>query len=123
MNKSFAIAGLVAVTLATASSVRANDYKSVVLSPSETLPTIIVPDSRFLVIRNFTQNGLSSMRGTVKVTIGSQPQVTVLTASVLSSDTTPVETVNSIVIAGPARVDIQCGDGMSCFLSYRKVAE
>ena len=100
---------------------RANDYKSAVLEPGASLSSPInAPDDRFLVIRNFTQNG-GINRGTISVTIGSQP-ATVLTASILTGDsTTALEPVNSIVIAGPATVNVTCGsDATTCVVSYRK---
>jgi len=61
-------------------------------------------------------------RGTVSVMIGSQTAI-VLTASIVDNPTT-LEPVNSVVIAGPATVNVTCGsDATTCFVSYRKESE
>jgi hypothetical protein len=117
--------GLIVVSLFSCFAVAvANEYKSFVLSAASSLSSPIdVPDSRFLVIRNFTQSG-GTNRGTVSVTIG-RSTATVLTASFIPPDnTTTAEPVNSVVIAGPATVNVTCGsDATTCFVSYRKEAE
>jgi hypothetical protein len=124
MKKLFVIAGFVAVAFGAPNSVWANGYKSMVLAGAASLSSPIkVPDDRFLVIRNFTQQG-GTNRGTVSVTIGSQ-MTTVLTASILPADnSSAIEPINSIVIAGPATVNVTCGsDATTCFVSYRKESE
>ena len=87
-------------------------------------PPITVPDERILEIRNFTQNG-GTIRGTVIATITGQPPATVLTAALLPADNmNALEPINSVVIAGPATVAVNCdSSATTCFVSYRKVAE
>ena len=115
---------VVAFVCGAAAVVRANDYKSVVIQGNTSLTSPIdVSGDRFLVIRNFTQQG-GTVRGTVNVTIGTQT-ITVLTASILPADsTTTLEPVNSIVISGPATVTVTCGsDATTCFVTYRKESD
>jgi len=109
------------------SKVSANDYKSVVLAGGTTsLPSpIALSDDQFLVIKSFTQAGDMTTRGVVSISILNgvtlpMPQ-NVLSASFVPTDTTPVEPVNSIVIAGPATINVSCLDtSATCFVTYRK---
>ncbi|MDQ2823969.1 MAG: hypothetical protein M3R29_00775 [Verrucomicrobiota bacterium] len=81
------------------------------------LPVITVSDNHFLRIRNFTQDG-GSTRGRVSVTLGSGGTATnILTAAKI--DTTAPETINSVVIAGPATVTVTAGDATT-FITYTK---
>jgi hypothetical protein len=98
----------------------AGDFQSVVLSMTiNPSVTITVPNGRFLVIRNFTQD-VGLMRGQVTATLQpSNLMATVLTASFLN--TMPVEVINNVVVAGPASVSVTCPDPTAtCFITYRK---
>jgi hypothetical protein len=108
---------------ALATLVLANDVQSRVIATNSSLATIRVPNDHFLVIRNFTQDG-GMVRGTVTVTLDDQPlSPTTVLAAAITSSSNPPETVNRIVVAGPANVDITCGDGTTCFVTYLKDAE
>jgi len=112
---------------ASATLIAANEFKSAVILGGSSLNTPIdVPSDRFLVIRTFTQSG-GSVRGVVTLTMlnGLTQNVNVLSASLVPSDnTTAVEPVNSIVIAGPATVSVSCPDtSATCFVSYRKESD
>jgi len=101
-----------------------NDYKSVVIQGGGTPVSISVDDSRFLVIRTFTQQN-GTLRGAVTVTmLNGQTSLNqnVLSASIMPTTTgTIIEPVNSVVIAGPATVLVTCPDtSATCFVSYRK---
>jgi hypothetical protein len=124
MKRLFAFGLIVLSTFSAAHSICAGPYKSSVLLPSASLsPALSVPEGRFLVIRDFTQNG-GTIRGTVTVTVGNQ-MATVLTAAIVPADSTSsLEPINSMVIAGPATVNVMCGsDAVTCFVSYRKEAD
>src|SRR4029077_8221243 len=99
----------------------AGDFQSAVLSTISGTPsiTITVPAGRFLVIRNFTQDG-GSIRGEITATLQpSNLMATVLTTSFVN--TTPVEVINNVVVAGPASVSVTCPDSAAkCFITYRK---
>jgi hypothetical protein len=102
--------------LAFASLAVADGFKSQSFTGS--LDPIRVHGDQILLIRNFTQDGVTSDRGVVAV-----DQVNVLTAAIL--DPTDInqgslEVINSVVIAGPANVIVTCGTGRNCFISYRK---
>ena len=108
------------------SKVSANDFKSAVIAGGGSLPTINVSDNQFLIIRTFTQQGSgATQRGLVMITILNgvtlpTPQ-NVLSASIVPTDTTAIEPVNSIVVAGPATVAVTCPDASAtCFVTYRK---
>jgi len=108
------------------SKVSANDYKSAVIAGGSSLPSsITVSDDQFLVIKSFTQAGDMTTRGVVSISILNGVTLTmpqnVLSASFVPTDTTPVEPVNSIVIAGPATINVSCLDtSATCFVTYRK---
>lgn len=100
-----------------------NDFKSEIL-PMGGSKLLSVPDNHFLVIRNFTQEG-GTTRGIVTVTDNNAQIANVLAATIIDPATaTPVEVVNSIVIAGPSAVTVTCGTGAThCFVSYRRDSE
>src|ERR1700737_3991622 len=93
---------------ASATFIVAGDFQSVVLSTvtGNTSITINVPDDRFLVIRNFTQDK-GTTRGEVKATLQpSNLMATVMTASLLNAAS--IEVINNVVVAGPASVSVTC---------------
>jgi hypothetical protein len=101
-----------------------DDFKSRVFAPSATpmdLPT--VHGNQFMVVRNFTQEDTSTgLRGVVEVsTDGGANWVKVLSAAFADPGATTPDIINSIVIAGPARVRATC-EGLSgnCFISFKK---
>lgn len=102
--------------------VRAGDFVSQVVQKGRMF-TISVPGDRFLVIRNFTQEGPTfsiTTRGTVTATDSTGLTGTVLTATIVDPDPTLLlEPVNNVVIAGPSTVTVTGGDS-TCFITYRK---
>jgi hypothetical protein len=100
----------------------AGDLVSTVVQTTQTI-TITVPPDRFLVIRNFTQDGTgmtATMRGSVSVISNGSGPVTVMTATIVDpSNTTTLEPVNDVVIAGPATATVHPGN-TTCFITYRK---
>jgi len=108
------------VVLSATSFVVAGGFKSRVITSSPL--TITVPDEHFLRIRNFTQQG-GVDRGVVTVTLNDQ-SANVLTASRIdtSSLSTSSETINQVVIAGPAEVTIAPVVGATLFITYKKEA-
>ncbi len=109
----------VCVLLSAASVVFAGGgFKSRIITSSPL--TIPVPDDHFLRVRNFTQQG-GVDRGVVTVTLNDQ-STNVLTASRIdtSSLSTSPETMNQVVIAGPAEVTIAPVAGATLFVTYRK---
>lgn len=98
----------------------AGSFQSATIAPGGSL-TIAVGDSRFLVIRNFTQEGGTS-RGVVTVTTDTGT-ANVLTAAILDTSSTavPLEVISNVVIAGPATVTVTCpADATDSFITYRK---
>jgi hypothetical protein len=85
--------------------------------------TIDVPGNRFLVIRNFTQEGTFStitIRGQITATDRTGSAGTVITATIADTDPLALlEPVNEVVIAGPSTVTVTGGD-TNCFITYRK---
>src|ERR1700687_5221334 len=113
---------ITALFCAIAGTTFADDFKSKVIAGGMPLdPTIRVHGDQFMVIRNFTQTtATGTMRGVVMVSAppGFTP-VNVLAAAIL--DKTPLEVINSVVIAGPADVTVTCPDATAvCFISYKK---
>ena len=99
-----------------------DDFKSATFATS--LDTIRVHADQFMLIRNFTQEN-GTTRGMVMVTkppgSSSTPgtPVPVLAAAILTASTP--EVINNVVIAGPADVDVTCGNTTgNCFISYKK---
>jgi hypothetical protein len=94
-------------------------FKSRIITSSPL--TITVPDEHFLRVRNFTQQG-GVDPGVVTVTLNDQ-SANVLTASRIDTSTlSPAspETMNQVVIAGPAEVTIAPVVGATLFVTYRK---
>ena len=108
------------VLLGAASFVFAGGFKSRIITSSPL--TITVSDEQSLRVRNFTQQG-GVDRGVVTVTLNDQ-SANVLTASRIdtSSLSTSQETLNQVVIAGPAEVTIAPVVGATLFITYRKEA-
>src|SRR6266568_7128174 len=113
------------VLLGAASFVFAGEFKSHIITSSPL--TITVQDDHFLRISNFTQQG-GVDRGVVTVTIDDQT-ANVLTASRVDTvssggvSPTPLETINRVVIAGPAQVTVAPVLGATLFITYRKLPE
>jgi len=125
------------VLLGAASFVFAGEFKSHIITSSPLM--ITVQDDHFLRISNFTQQG-GVDRGVVTVTLNSQTDQTgqtgqtgqtanVLTASRVDTvssggvSPTPLETINRVVIAGPAQVTVAPVLGATLFITYRKLPE
>jgi len=108
------------VVLGATSFVFAGGFKSRIITSSPL--TITVSDEQSLRVRNFTQQG-GVDRGVVTVTLNDQ-SANVLTASRIdtSSLSTSQETLNQVVIAGPAEVTIAPVVGATLFITYRKEA-
>lgn len=110
------------VFCASAAFVTAGDFQSAIIMPGSSLPTPInVPDNRFLIIRNFTQDG-GAPRGVITANLlDSGLMANVLAAAIVDPALKP-EVINNVVIAGPATVTVTCGTGAatSCVLTYRK---
>jgi hypothetical protein len=108
------------VLLGATSFVFAGGFKSRIITSS--VLTITVPGDHSLRVRNFTQQG-GVDRGVVTVTLNDQ-SANVLTASRIdtSSLSTSQETLNQVVIAGPAEVTIAPVVGATLFITYRKEA-
>jgi hypothetical protein len=108
--------------LACAGFIHAGDFVSRVVQVGDTF-TIDVPGNKFLVIRNFTQEGTFSaitVRGQITATDRNGFTGTVITASIADTDPSVLlEPVNDVVIAGPSTVTVTGGD-TSCFITYRK---
>jgi hypothetical protein len=125
MKSLLRLAFILPLAFSAVDSLRANEYKSDVVTAASPL-SITVPDDRFLTIRTFTQNGGNS-RGLVTVTMlnGQSQNQNVLSASIMPPDSaTMLESVNSVVIAGPALVSVTCTDvSATCFVTYRKESD
>jgi len=108
------------VLLGATSFVFAGGFKSRIITSSPLM--ITVSDEQSLRVRNFTQQG-GVDRGVVTVTLNDQ-SANVLTASRIdtSSLSTSQETLNQVVIAGPAEVTIAPVVGATLFITYRKEA-
>jgi hypothetical protein len=121
MKTSFRLLAVLFV-LSFGSLASAGDFVSRVVQVGDTF-TIDVPGNRFLVIRNFTQEGpfsLATVRGTVKATDRSGLEATMLTATIADPDPANIlEPVNNVVIAGPSTVTVTGGD-TTCFITYRR---
>jgi hypothetical protein len=101
---------------------RAGDFVSQVVQAGASF-TITVPSDRFLVIRNFTQEGPTgaiTVRGTVSATDRTGLSGTLLTATIIDPDPTLyLEPIDDVVIAGPSTVTVTAGN-TNCFITYRK---
>jgi hypothetical protein len=102
--------------------VRAGDFVSQVVQAGASF-TISVPGGRFLVIRNFTQEGPTAAittRGFVTATDSTGLTGTVLTATIMDTDPTLLlEPIDDIVLAGPTTVTVT-GGNTNGFITYRK---
>jgi hypothetical protein len=116
---------IVLVILAAASFAFANPFKSKITETSSPL-LITVPDDHFLKITNFTQEG-GVDRGVVIVTLEGETNetATVLAATRIDLSTgaaaqNPPETIDRVVVAGPATVTVRPVAGATLFITYRK---
>jgi hypothetical protein len=112
-----------AVLLVGLQNVSGGPFHTKIITASDEPLQITLAENVFLQIRNFTQEG-GVTRGSVAVTIGSQT-ANVLTASQINeaSLASPPETINRIVIAGPAIVTVNPIAGATLVITYRKVRE
>ena len=102
----------------------AGEFKSKVITSSPLV--ITVPDNHFLKVTNFTQEG-GVDRGVLTVTLtdetGGTANVLAATRIDLSTGSdsqNPPESINRVIIAGPAQVTVIPVVGATLFLSYRK---
>ena len=100
------------------------EFKSKVITSSPLV--ITVPDNHFLKVTNFTQEG-GVDRGVLTVTLtdetGGTANVLAATRIDLSTGSdsqNPPESINRVIIAGPAQVTVIPVVGATLFLSYRK---
>jgi len=96
----------------------AGDFHSQVIptGPNVSLPD--VPANHFLRIRNFTQTA-GPIRATISVTPNGGSATIVLSAAIVSGASTVPETINSVVIAGPATVQVIPGSS-AAYITYIK---
>ena len=113
---------LVAVLILSVTSfVRAGDFVSVVLQANQVLDPITVTGDHALIIRNFTQEVGGFNRGFVSVTTNGLTITNAFVASIEDPATAfLLDPINNFVVAGPATVDVTCGDTTSCFITYRR---
>jgi hypothetical protein len=116
---------IVLVILAAASFAFANPFRSKITGTSSPL-LITVPDDHFLKISNFTQVG-GVDRGVVIVTLEGETNetATVLAATRIDLSTGAAaqnrpETIDPVVVAGPATVTVNPVLGATLFITYRK---
>jgi hypothetical protein len=119
-----------------AGAIFAGDFKSAIITTSPLM--INVADDHSLHIRNFTQEG-GTERGVVTVVINGQT-ANILNAAIIDntaaasptptptptptpSPTVPPETINEVVVAGPATVTIPVVPGATLFITYRQIKE
>lgn len=119
----FAIAVLFVAVLGIR-TVSAGPFHTKIIGPSDQPVVINVAENVFLQIRNFTQQG-GAVRGAVTITTNDGGTANVLTASLIDPSTVTVapETINRVVIAGPATVTINPVTGATLTITYRKVRE
>jgi hypothetical protein len=105
------------------STVSAGPYHTKIIASTDQPLMLTIAENVFLQIRNFTQEG-GATRGTVTVTIDNE-SANVLTASQIDETnlTVPPETINRIVIAGPATVTVNPVAGATLTITYRKLRE
>jgi hypothetical protein len=98
----------------------AGSFKSRFIGATPVGP-IRIDENEFMLIRNFTQDGPGTSRGFVAFNEDNGNPVKVLDAAIVSPSPSPApeEVINSIVIAGPARVRFVCGAGANCFVTYK----
>src|SRR5437773_12504988 len=102
----------------------AGGFKSKIITSSPLV--ITVPDNHFLKVTNFTQEG-GVDRGVLTVTLNDETGGTanVLAASRIDLSTgtdsqNPPESINRVIIAGPAQATVVPVVGATLFISYRK---
>jgi hypothetical protein len=98
-------------------------FHTKIIESSSNPLVIVVAENVFLQIRNFTQEGGTS-RGAVTATIDGQT-ANVLAASQINTTTLTVagETINRVLIAGPATVRVNPVAGATVTITYRKLRE
>jgi hypothetical protein len=127
--KIFAARGLIAlVVLAAASFAFANPFKTKIITGTSSALVITVPDTHFLKITNFSQQG-GTDRGVVEVTLQGDTESSG-TANVLAATRVDLSTgtnaqnapevINRAIIAGPAQVTVAPVTGATLFITYRK---
>ena len=107
-------------TTALASTVLANGHlRNLIVGANDQATTIEVREGRGINIINFIQSGgeAGSPRGTLSISRGSSPTVTVLSASFGGAES---EIQKDVFIQGPATVTIT-PSGAAIFLSYKIV--
>lgn len=121
---------LIASLCTVASSLIASEFNSVIITPTSSPLSLTVPDKHFLRIRNFTQEG-GSQRGLVTVTANGGTK-NVLAAALIDkgpspspppSTSDPLESIDKVVIAGPATVTVSPVLGATLFITYKRGAE
>jgi len=119
----FTTAILITLTLGVR-TLLAGPYHTKIIGPSDQPLVINLAENVFLQIRNFTQEG-GATRGAVTVANNDGATANVLTASVIDPSTVTValETINRVVIAGPATVTVNPVTGATLTITYRKVRE
>lgn len=118
--KSFLVSTLfiAAATLAFAGS-----FKSRFIGQTPPDP-VHIAENEFMLIRNFTQDGEGQgnlPRGFVTYNEDSGNVIKILDAAIVNS-AAPAgseEVINSIIVAGPARVRFVCGREVNCFVTYK----
>jgi hypothetical protein len=100
----------------------ADDFKSTVIPGANgTVSLTHVSGDHFLVIRNFTQDGVGTgTRGFVTVFPLLQSGVNVLAAAIIDPNSPSLDVINNVVVAGPADVMVTCDPSAICFISYKK---
>ena len=119
----------VALTFLVAAAVAvANPFKSKIITGTDSALVITVPDTHFMKITNFTQEG-GTDRAVVQVTLTGDTENTgtadILAATRIDLSTgansqTAPEFGNRVVITGPATVTVQPVTGATLFITYRK---
>jgi hypothetical protein len=111
---------LAVVATAAATTLRAGEFHSVVITTSPL--TLNVNDDHSLRIWNFTQQG-GTERALVTVTT-STGTANVLAATIIDPTASPtpgpLEPINQVVIAGPAQVTVTPVADATLFITYRK---
>jgi hypothetical protein len=110
----FAVCGFTGTTFA-------DDFKSVTITGGTPLGPIRVHGDQFMVIRNFTQDGVGGgTRGFVTVFPPLPSGVNVLAAAIIDPNSSSLDVINNVVVAGPADVMVTCDPTAICFISYKK---
>jgi len=99
----------------------AGDFHSQVIPTGGTVSLTDVPANHFLRIRNFTQNA-GPTRATISVTPSGGSAIIVLSAAIVSNASTAPDTINSVVIAGPAKVEVIPGTSPA-YITYIKQSD